>query len=174
VRYYGRELASLLARDIPGAKGQTLDELARFEWALAEAFDAADRSPLAVTDLQRIAAARWPQLRFEFTPSLRRLSLHTNAVQWWKAASAGDVRPTRWRRGVRAREWMLWRRDLKTYFRSLKSEEARLLDAAAAGESFGALCTDLSGRPRSIPAPLRAATLLHTWLAEGIIVRADA
>ena len=169
VRYYGRELAEIIEQEVPALKGRGAAELARFEWALAAAFDAADRAPLTASDLERTEAAEWPHLKFTVAPSLHRLFLRTNAERWWRAASDGGPRPAGWRSRA-PREWMLWRRELAIYFRPLPETEARALAALESGATFAEVCdrvTEVAGMRR---APLQAAALLRTWLAEGLLV----
>jgi hypothetical protein len=172
VRRYGSELTELLARTFSGPKGRGLAELARWEWLLAEVFDAADRDPMGQADLAGLEAQAWPRLRFELTPTLRRAVLGTNAVQWWKFACAGAARPRRWRLR-HSSEWVLWRQELAIYFRPLSNPEQRALDVITQGGSFGDLCAQLAELVDADEVAVRAATLLHTWLKEGWIVGAQ-
>ena len=166
VRRYGSELAALLEDRFKGPKGSALADLARWEWLLAEVFDAADQRALTQVDLAAIAPAEWPQLRFELTPTLRRARLETNAVSWWKWACADAARPARWRL-QRPAEWVLWRQELAIYFRPLSAPEGCALETASAGGTFGELCAALSSLVAADELAVRAATLLHTWLKEG-------
>jgi hypothetical protein len=174
VRRYGIELVELLASTFGGPKGSALAELARWEWLLAEVFDAADRRALTQADLAGFDPATWPLLRFVLTPTLRRARLETNAVQWWKwaCAGAGAARPRRWRL-QRPTEWVLWRQELAIYFRPLSVPESRALATIAEGETFGELCAALADLVDADEVPVRAATLLHTWLKEGWIVAVE-
>jgi len=169
VRRYGGELDGLLAENFAAPRGRVLAELARWEWLLAEVFDAADRRALTQADLAHLDPASWPQLHFELTPTLRRIELASNAVGWWKWACADAPRPRRWRL-QRATEWALWRQELAIYFRPLSLVERSALEAVVAGGTFGELCATLAEHVEPEDAPVRAATLLHTWLKEGWIV----
>lgn len=169
IRYFGSDLAAFILTAFPGVKAKVLSDLARWEWALSEAFDAADAAALSKADLGRFEPAQWAGLRFRLSPSLRRLCLRSNAVQWWRAASQKAARPTRWRSATPV-EWALWRSQLTTYFRSLPSDEAWALDAIAGGQSFASLCEGLMQFSGAVDAPTRAATLLQQWIGEGWIV----
>jgi len=166
VRYYGAELAALIARELAGPRGRGGRELALWEWDLAAAFDAADTPTVSAADLAAIEPEAWPALRFMIAPSLHVRTLQTNAVQWWKAACAEGPRPQRWR-ARRPAEWVLWRAELAIYFRELEPAEARALAAARRGATFEAMCAELEG---DAAAAARAATLLHGWLKAGWIV----
>lgn len=169
IRYFGSDLASFIATRLAGVKAKVLSDLARWEWALSEAFDAADAAALTQKDFAHIDPAHWGRLRFRLSPSLRRLCLRSNAVQWWRAASQGARRPARWR-VAKPVEWALWRSELKTYFRSLPGDEAWALDAVAAGQPFASMCEGLVRFGSDVEAPTRAATLLRRWLHNGWIV----
>jgi hypothetical protein len=134
-------------------------------------FDAADAEPLSAVALARIAPADWAELRFGFHPSVRRLALEWNAPQLWKALTEGGERPELELAAVPV-EWLAWRQDLRTYFRSLEPPEAALLDAARAGSSFGELCELLAAAHDAGQAPAQAAALLAAWLSSGLIVAA--
>src|SRR5262249_44788200 len=148
-----------------------LAELARWEWALSEVFDAADAEPLAAEVLARIAPADWAELRFGWHPSVRRLALRWNAPQLWKALTEEAERPEL-SIVTTPVEWLAWRSGLKTYFRSLEPTEARVLDAARSGQRFGELCELLATDQGAEAAPTAAAVLLREWLAGGLIVAA--
>jgi Putative DNA-binding domain len=160
-RDYGEELPQWLESRLSGARARRLADLARFEWAVAGAFDAADQAALAPESLAGTAPGLWPGLHLTFAPSVRRLSLGSNCTAWWKFACAGQPRPGRWR-STGCQQWLVWRRELAVYFRQLKQPEARALDAAIAGVPFGRWCEDLSGPPA-------AARLLHGWFSEGLV-----
>lgn len=171
IRYYGEDFAGFLAahedtRDIP-----LLAELARWEWAMTGVFDAADAVPIAAEALARVAPQDWAQLRLGFHPSVARVALHWNAPQIWQALSEEAERPAA-AFSATAVEWLLWREDLTTYFRSLSLTEAQALDAARAGAAFGELCELLCAELGEAAAPAQAASLLRGWIAAGLITAA--
>jgi len=171
IRDYGDALAEFLGGQDHYAEVPVLAELARWEWTLCAVFDAADAQALSATALARIAPADWAGLRFGFHPSLRRLALRWNVPQLWKALTDGGERPELC---VVAQpvEWLLWRADLKSYFRSLEPGEAAALDAARAGSSFGDLCELLAATSGAERAPAEAASHLSGWLGAGLVVAA--
>lgn len=169
IRYFGSDLAAFIPSAFTGAKAKVLGDLARWEWALSEAFDAADAVAVTKEDLGGIEPKQWPRLRFRLSPSLRRLRLSSNAVQWWRAAKQKAVRPTRWR-SAKPVEWAIWRSQLTTYFRSLPRDEAWALDAIAGRQPFAAMCEVLVQFTGAEHAPMRAATLLQKWIGDEWIV----
>ncbi len=171
IRYYGDELATFLATREDYAAAPVLAELAQWEWAMTSVFDAADAAPLGAGDLGAIPPAQWAQLRFRWHPSVQRLTLWWNVPQLWKALSEDLERPEM-TLGAAPAEWLLWRDDLTSYFRSLPATEAGVLDAARSGWPFGELCALLCEEVGEAEAPAQAACFLRTWIAGGLIVRA--
>jgi hypothetical protein len=171
IRHYGDALEQFLGTHADYADVPLLAELARFEWLLCAVFDAADAEPVTAAALARVAPAEWPELRFTFHPSLRRVALSWNAPQLWKALTEGAERPELC---VAAEpvEWLIWRQDLRNYFRSLEPAEARILDAARHGASFGELCELLAASHGAERTAAEAAALLARWLGDGLIVAA--
>lgn len=171
IRNYGDALEEFLGTHADYADVPLLAELARFEWILCAVFDAADAEALPAAALTRVAPADWPELRCTFHPSVRRLALRWNAPQVWKALTEGGERPELQVASIPA-EWLAWRQDLKNYFRSLEPGEARALDAARNGASFGELCELLAAAHGAERTAAEAAALLARWLGDGLIVAA--
>jgi len=169
IRYYGGALAEFLARDREYAQIPVLAELARWEWVMTETFDAADAPTLEASALAGVAPEEWAELRFEWHPSLRRLSLEWNVPQIWNALTRQAQRPEP-RLAAEAEQWLLWRKDLEIFFRSLAPSEAAALDAARTGSSFGELCELLCTWVDEAAAAAQAAGLLREWLQSGLIL----
>jgi len=143
---------SFCANDPEYAAAPVLSELARWEWAMTEVFDAADAAPIDPDALARVSPEGWADLCFDWHPSVRRLELSWNAA----ADLEGGHERRRTPRGgpaLRACQWLLWRHDLHTYFRSLSTPEAAALDAARADEPFGeyAFCSALTALKKKHP-----------------------
>ena len=173
IRYYGHELPAFLTREPAYAEVPLLAELARWEWAMTETFDAADAEPLGAEAMAQVPPEEWAELRFEWHPSVRRVQLLWNVPQLWKAITNETERPEP-SVSAEAGQWLLWRRDLDTYFRSLQPPEADALDAARAGSTFGELCDGLCQSEGEAGAPAKAAGFLRDWLQSGLIVRLSA
>jgi len=169
IRYYGHALADFLATQAQYAPAPVLAELARWEWTMGEVFDAADGTPIDASALAGLPPASWAELRFAWHPCVRRLQLAWNAPPIWKAVSATAEPPAASLEPAPI-QWLLWRRELKTYFRSLSSAEAAALDAARAASTFGELCVLLCEHVEEAQAPAHAASFLRTWLDGGLLV----
>lgn len=170
IRWFGDQLAAALREW--RTEEPWLSELAEWEWALAAAFDAADAPALSADALSGVTPEEWPELRFEFHPSLQRLRLHTNAPTLYKELAESTL-PSEPNLLDEPRRWILWRQDLKTRYRSLEPSDAATLDAMVEGGSFAALCELLCEWNTLEDVPLRAASLLKGWFADGLIVAAN-
>jgi hypothetical protein len=170
IRYYGHALPEFLTREPAYAEVPLLAELASWEWAMTETFDAADAAVLDAGAMAQVPPEEWADLRFEWHPSIRRAQLLWNVPQLWSAIVKETDRPEP-SVSAEAGQWLMWRRDLETYFRSMQSSEAAALDAARAGATFGELCDRLCQWEGEAAAPAKAAGFLRDWLQSGFIVK---
>jgi hypothetical protein len=168
IRWYGREVAAFLREEPPFAEQPILAEIATFEWELAESFDSADAGVLDRAALAGVEPAEWADLTFRFHPSVRRLAFEWNTVAVWKALSAEQAPPAP-ERSADTVEWLIWRRNLENYFRSLDSVGVTALDAALERGNFAQVCAALAQRLPDEEVPLRAASLIATWLDNGLL-----
>jgi hypothetical protein len=169
IRYYGADVAQWISSSVTlGWEGTALAELARWEWTLADVFDAPDDDPLTVEDLSKVVPERWPTLSFSLRACVHRFDSRTNAVEWWRAANRLCEKPTALSKTSPSR-WLIWRRGVTTLFRSLDSIEAELLAEVRRGATFGAICERVARSVGEDQSALRAASMLRGWLAEEII-----
>jgi hypothetical protein len=168
IRYYGNALADFLASEPKYSAAPMLADLARWEWMMTEVFDAADADAVGVADLARLAPEAWAELRFGLHPSVRRLSLAWNAPQIWNAVTDKEE-PPEVEFSAEPVQWVLWRQELRTYFRSLQPGEAEALEGVRYGEPFGEICAQLSDDIGESVAPLRAAGFLRNWVESGML-----
>jgi hypothetical protein len=168
IRWFGDRLSALLDRSY--RHQPWIAELARWEWAIAISFDAADADPIGVEALGAVAPEHWPTLKFEFHPTVQVLRMKTNAPMLFKALS-DDASPPE---GVKLDEpqaWLIWRESLKTQYRSLTADEAAALDHARTGGTFESLCDKLCEWHEPEAVPMQAAGMLKRWVLEQMIVQ---
>lgn len=168
VRWFGRQLADYLRNDSEFQQQPWLAELATWEWAIAEAFDAGDATPIAVAALAEITPSQWPQLRLTLHPSLRQLQLTTNAVRLFKSAGT-DTDAIAPAMNSCKQDWLIWRQELAVRFRPSSSDEAGALAVLENSGTFESLCASLCNWLAATEVPARAASLLKTWVSEGLI-----
>lgn len=157
IRWYGAELQR-------GLQGMHAD-LARWEWLLAEVFDAANGAAMTEADLASLAPQEWPFLELQLHRTARTYESTTNAVECWRAASAEGPPPDS--RDAAPVAWVAWRQGLTVMFRSMPPHEAQAVARLAEGISFAELCAGLATSADA--AALRAASLLKGWIGEGLI-----
>lgn len=181
IRWWGDRLAEFMAQagdDL--VPHPALVDLARMDWALRSAFDAADAPMLQPTDLQALPPEAWPALRLQLHPSValvplqwaveaawRTLQQHSQAAE--ERAEEPELPPPQ----ALEHTLLVWRRGLATQWRSLDESEATLLRAVQAGEPFAALGeiaatgANVSDDPQAAGA--RMASALNQWLADGLL-----
>jgi hypothetical protein len=169
VRWFGAHLAGFLATTAPYSSTPAAAEMARFEWALGEAFDAADAAPVLAADLMALPPEAWQELRFSLLPSFRRLTLAYDVPQAWQRreeVAPGDLEVAP---AGRQTDWAIWRPERTSHFRSLAPDEAAMLAAMIDGQAFPELCESLVAHVGEDAAPAQAAGRLRSWVEEGMI-----
>lgn len=152
-------------------------DLARLEWALADAFHAPDSPALAREDLAALAPERWGGLHLEPSPSLRLI-----ACDWpvdrvrerhdrEESDAAWDEAPAIAAEATRIR---VWRCDERVRYRAISALEFDALGDARAGAPFAAICERVASAQGDAEAAARAARLLADWVADGLLARAVA
>lgn len=169
VRWYGRDLADFLAATEPYSRTPAAAEMARFEWALGEAFDSPDMTPITADILMALPQEAWGTLSFTTLPSLRRLTLAFEAPQAWQRREEVEPGDLLVERAPEPLVWAIWRPDLVSNFRSLDVDEAAMLDALVEGRPFPELCEVVAPFTGEEQAPARAAGLLRAMVEGGVI-----
>ena len=187
IRWYGDRMAEFLAADAEYSKVPILAEMARWEWAMAAVFDAADAEPIDAGAFAGIAPEDWAGLQFDWSPAVQVLELEWNVPQLWKAVTEGSDQPEP---ALEPSSYLIWRRELQIFFRPLGKEEASAVTAVRGGHSFGELCVLLcehldldeseAMRParaaqpamdvRPAMASQHAAGFLRGWVESGLLV----
>jgi hypothetical protein len=168
VRWFGQHLAGFLRRTFPYSDNLFLAEMAHFEWLLTLCFDAADGPVFPIDKMARIHPQNWGKMRFTLHPSVRCTALIWNTPAVWKSVSENQQRLAL-QKSARGQSWVVWRQDLKTYFRSLDPLEAHALGKIKAGSNFAAMCAGLSNGMKEEQIALYAAGLLKRWIGDGLI-----
>ena len=190
IRWFGHALVAFMVQRLAADDGlvphPALADLARMDWALRGAFDAADAPVIEHATLAAIAPDDWPTLVMQLHPSVQQVPLQWAVGPAWHALrTARDLADSRLidtpdHEGAAEPELpapealhhrlLVWRKGQDTQWRSLADAEARLLQAVAEGASFAALCDQaecLVEQP-DLAVPL-VVTALQQWLADGLI-----
>jgi hypothetical protein len=169
VRWLGKNLADFLATTAPYDKMPAAAEMARFEWALGEAFDSVDAEPVRAEAIMSVPPEAWETIAFAPIPSLQRLAFAHDVPPSWQRRE--EVEPGALE--IAALEtpvsWVIWRPERVSNFRSLEPDEATMLGAMIEGQPFPALAEALLPYVAEDQAAARAAGLLRAWVEEGMI-----
>ena len=170
IRWFGHRLPDFMAERGDLVPHPALTDLARMEWALRTAFDAADREPIDAQALAGVAADAWPALVFDAVPSVQLFELGWNVAPVWRALQDGADEPVADLPEPQplAHSLLVWRVGFDVRWRSVEPLPARLLHAALQGWNFGALCALAEEEIGEAQAALHAASALRGWLADGL------
>jgi hypothetical protein len=155
--------AAPFRRELPWA-----GDLARLEWALLAAFDAADSDAVSQEQLAAIAPERWAELRFEFQPAFHLLTLDWPVHHCRRDGERDETRASPSLEPAETR-LCIWRERERVRYRTVDSQEAGALTLVSTGGCFGALCERLASEVGDGEAPARAAALLARWQADALI-----
>lgn len=170
LRHFCDRLPGFLANTPPFSEQPVLAELARFERALMDVFDAADADPASREILASIDESRWPAVTFDFHPAVRLFSTTSNCVSIWQALKAGRIPPEAVR--TPAGTWLIWRnRERLSEFRSLADDERNMLVAAINSKTFAEVCEALLEAHAHDDLAARAVEALSRWLDDGIVTK---
>jgi hypothetical protein len=170
IRYFGQHLAGFLRQDDRWRALPVFAEMADFEWSLGLAFDASDSPQIGVEDVAAIPPESWAHMRLDLHPSLQRLDLVWNVPGLWKAIDEAQPPQAPVAAG-HPLAWIIWRRDLKTFFRSAPVDEACALDLLRKGENFAAVCEGLCEWIEEPKVASQAARYLHRWVQDALVSR---
>lgn len=167
IRWFGSALPAWLAANHEQLSHPALADLARMEWALCTAFDAADDTPLSVDDLLAHAPEAWPKLRFTGHSSLRLIALDWAVEPLWRALSDNPEAETA-APEPQPHHLLVWRQNDQTQWRSVEPFEGDLLQAALSGESFAKLC-ERAAATQDEQAASAVAGHLRVWVEAGLL-----
>ncbi len=168
LRYFGHEMSPFLKKANTYSNQAILSEMAQFEWLLREAFDAADNAVIGIDTLQQIDPQSWPELRFTFHPSVSRVDLSFNVPQIWQTIDKEEAQIDMLENDYPV-GWCIWRKDLRTLYRSLDVDEAWAMDAMLSGHTFSEICSGVCEWVDEQHAAVRAAGFIQNWVNDGLI-----
>lgn len=168
MRWFSQGVPEFLRATEPYKDHPAIYELAEFEKALNDAFDAADATPVGIENVAAFAPEVWNDLRFTPHPSARRMDFASNAVAIWSALKEEETPPDV-EIADEPNKILVWRQDVTPMFRALSAEEAMMWDEASGGIPFGVLCSMLATYDDPDTAAARGAGYLHGWVTSGLL-----
>ncbi|HTR88061.1 MAG TPA: DNA-binding domain-containing protein [Reyranella sp.] len=169
VRWFGKQMPEFLATTPPFNQSPAAAEMALFEWTMGDAFDAPNAQPVAAEALMALPPEAWETLAFSALPSLTRLELAFDVPQAWQRRDEQQPGDLEVEPAAQVTQWVIWRPEFVSNYRSLETDEAATLDALLEGKPFPELCETLLAHVAEDQAMNRAAGLLRAWVEEGMI-----
>jgi len=170
IRWFGHRLAEFMAANADLVPHPAFVDLARMEWALREAFDAADADAMTPAGLAALPVDGWPQRVLRFHPSVQVLALDWQVEPAWRALQ-GEDEPELAEPEAGEHQLIVWRPALEMRWRSVvDAVEAQLLAAAMQGDDFSALCATASESLGDEQAVTEVVAVLQRWCAEGLLL----
>jgi len=167
LRDLGRHLPAFVRR-CPGLLSEPWQaELAQLEWAMVDAFDALDQSPLRAAYLQTLPPEAWPDLRLEAVASLGLLACDAPVDTLRERILAGADLASVPGEAVLLR---VWRQGTTVFHRRMQRLEAAALRWMFRGVSFAELCAWLGESAREEDPAAAALRLLGRWLEDELLV----
>lgn len=168
IRYFGQHLSAFLKTTLPYSQYGFFSEMAAFEWARGETFDAEDAEILTPTALETYPLAQLPSLCLKFHPSVRSLDCSWDTPKLISAIERGEAfrEPIQLPKAVR---WILWRKGLECVYRSCALEEAFAFTCMQKGMLFSFLCEELCQYKNEREVPRMAIQFVLKWLSEGLV-----
>ncbi len=168
LNYAGRHFEEFL-RFIPG--GINLDflpDLAKFEWAVWEAFHAFDEKPLDLSETAGFAEEDWENIRFEFQPSVRLVISEWPVLDLWLERKRPEDGVSEKNRAARSQRVLIGRKEDQVRTELLDENQHRLLEGLLAGKTLGEVSEELADRLREDEMP-PVSEWFSRWVREGLI-----
>jgi hypothetical protein len=169
--YAGLYLADFLNGHPFAERWPFVAELARLERAVLDVFHAADAPALGVEALRAIPSEEWPAVKLRAHPAVE--IVHSE----WRIADLLDT-------VEHGREWtdpeheeasvLVWRQNALVHYRSLEPVERDALVVVSKGASFASVCEAVAAGAEEPNHVGLIGRLMARWLADGIIMAADA
>ena len=172
LRYAGTRLADfLLSHEAAAgirARSPWASDLAAFEWARVDAFDAVDGLVLARESMASLAPEAFGSLRLCLGPWALLGSFEHPVDRIWASATRGE--DLDFEAAVGEASLLVWRRDERVMHRRVEPHEAAALALLRPGIRFESLCEWTATRIGESEAPAQAASWLERWLADGLLL----
>jgi len=172
LRWFGHALPDFMESHEDLVDHPAMWDLARMEWALRAAFDAADAPLLTSAELANVPPENWAHLRFELHPSVQMLQLGWAVGPVWHALkSEQEEVPAP---DALTHAMLVWREGLRTRWKSLSDVQAHFVRGLQSGDTFGQLCELLAKHLAADDVAPAAAAVLSELLQIGALSRMHA
>ena len=141
--------------------------MARFDWAIAFAFDAPDQPTASLPDLLSLPAEAWETFGLRFADCASDLVADTSiaALRHALLRNEFDLPPAT----GHDISWLVWRQGEEVQYRPLPEDERQAFGHMRAGGSFSAMCGWLASDFAESEPSRRGAEILQDWLSRGLV-----
>lgn len=164
---FGRHLADFLSEN-PGPRGDEAD-LARLEWALAQAFTARDAESVAQAALGQLGEQA-PSARLHFVPAVTSLTLGHDVLHLWARLDEKDEDEVLPEVDATPVSVAVWRQNFTVLHRAMTAEEAEALARAKGGASLAEVCEAFT---KVHDAQREAFRTLGAWFTHGWVASVE-
>lgn len=163
----GRHLPDLIQK-FPDRTKPYLEDLARFEWHIAESFHAFDDQPLDRSQLSKISPEAWESVRLHFQESVFLFASPWPVLDLWK--NRHNLKPDP-KVEPKTQTILIGRRGIQMRCEMLDVKQFRLLEGLMEGRSLGEVCETLaeSAGEESLP----VADWFARWVTDGLIAKCE-
>ncbi len=145
-------------------------ELAAFNACLAASRAAGMEEAVPADMMQVFSDEQWPELLFEFQPSLQLFTARRDIVRWSRRKDQGEKTPLPESGAESA--WVIFLRGDEQLVRPLGESEHEALKLARSGMNFAGMAAALWPDDETEAAHHRMTELLLRWLDEGLVIDA--
>jgi hypothetical protein len=181
LRFLGRRFPDWLATHAPtnNARHGALADLASFEWAREDVFDALDEPTLTIDAVRAWPADGFAEIPLRLVAAHRRVRLARPVAALWDAIGAAArevdtnvidaVAEATAARETEGESLLVWRQGISVFHRATDAAESAALERIAAGTTFGAVCEQLSRDASEDEAIAQAFAWLSTWATDELL-----
>jgi hypothetical protein len=167
----GRHLYGFLRNHPLAKRWPFISELARLERTILDVFHAANAIALSAEAMRTIPSQQWSTVSLKTHPAVELLHNDWRVTDVMGAVESGR----KWREPAHRKSTVIvWRRDGRVYYRDLEEAEAWALALLSEGASFAAICEVIADLAAGSDQVALISRLLAQWLADGIIIHANA
>jgi hypothetical protein len=172
LRYVGLRLADFISNHqaMAGVRKRWPEaaDLAAFEWARIDVFDATDGPVLTREFVAELAPAQFAELFLCLGTWVRLRVFEHPVLRLWRAGASNEASGFEGESGPA--HVLIWRHNERVFHRSLDPIEEAALAMLSLGSRFDGLCEWAAGEIGDEQAPTQAAAWLEQWLADGLLV----
>lgn len=157
-----------LLRENPVKAMPYLEDLARLEWQISEAFHAFDKPPFDRKQLESIPLEDWEHARLTFQPSVSLVTSEWPIMDIWQTREKinQDICVKKNRQYV-----LVGRKGLQARCEALNDKQYRMLEGLFCGRTLGEVCEELAMMPGNENLPV--AQWFSAWVGDELIQRCD-